>query len=78
LESRETAEYLFEPGRRYVCDPDGIPTGTMAGGGHRGSHWIVCETMPGGFCIEPLSGPVNGLATDHYTTVEPGSPLSMT
>jgi hypothetical protein len=31
--------------------------------------------MPGGFCIEPLSGPVNGLATGHYTTVEPGSPL---
>jgi galactose mutarotase-like enzyme len=103
LDSGETAEYVFEPGTRYVCDPDGIPTGTMAGGGQRpwddsftdvetpprinwgdrlavdihtgGSHWIVCETMPGGFCIEPLSGPVNGLATGHYTTVEPGSPL---
>lgn len=103
LESGEQADFLFEPGTRYVLDQDGIPTGTNSGGGERpwddaftdvwtapritwgdrlaveiqtgGSHWIVCETMPGGFCIEPLSGPVNGLATGHYTTVEPGSPL---
>ncbi|MCW2877485.1 MAG: Aldose 1-epimerase [Sphaerisporangium sp.] len=40
-----------------------------------GSHWIVCETMPDAFCIEPLSGPVNGLASGHYSLVEPGSPL---
>lgn len=39
------------------------------------SHWIVCETMPGAFCIEPLSGPVNGLATGEYATVGPGRPL---
>jgi aldose 1-epimerase len=43
-----------------------------------GSHWIVCETMPDAFCIEPLSGPVNGLASGHYTLVEPGSPLTHT
>jgi galactose mutarotase-like enzyme len=40
-----------------------------------GSHWIVCETMPDAFCIEPLSGPVNGLASGHYALVEPGYPL---
>jgi aldose 1-epimerase len=103
LESGEDAEYEFEPGTRYLLDDEGIPTGTIPGGGDRpwdaaftdvatppriawgdrlaveissaGSHWIVCETMPGAFCIEPLSGPINGLATGDYTTVEPGSPL---
>jgi aldose 1-epimerase len=38
-------------------------------------HWIVCETMPEAFCIEPLSGPVNGLASGEWTLVEPGRPL---
>jgi aldose 1-epimerase len=103
LESGEDAEYEFEPGTRYLLDDEGIPVGTIPGGGERpwddaftdvaappritwgerlaveissvGSHWIVCETMPGAFCIEPLSGPINGLATGEYTTVEPGSPL---
>ncbi|MCU1576706.1 MAG: aldose epimerase family protein [Leifsonia sp.] len=103
LESGEDAEYEFEPGIRYLLDDEGIPVGTIPGGGERpwddaftdvatppriawgdrlaveigsvGSHWIVCETMPGAFCIEPLSGPINGLATGEYTTVEPGSPL---
>lgn len=40
------------------------------------THWIVCETMPGAFCIEPLSGPVNGLRTGDYTIVRPGEPLT--
>ena len=40
-----------------------------------GSHWIVCETMPDAFCVEPLSGPVNGLATGEAATVSPGHPL---
>jgi aldose 1-epimerase len=39
------------------------------------SHWIVCETKPEAVCIEPLSGPVNGLNTHHYQIVEPGAPL---
>ncbi|GII64251.1 aldose 1-epimerase [Sphaerisporangium krabiense] len=42
-----------------------------------GTHWIVCETMPDAFCVEPLSGPVNGLATGRYTRVEPGDPLRL-
>ncbi len=41
-----------------------------------GSHWIVCETMPGAFCVEPLSGPVNGLATGETALVGPGRPLT--
>ncbi|WP_159500909.1 aldose 1-epimerase [Microbacterium sp. 18062] len=51
---------------------DGGPELTL---GRTGSHWIVCETMPGAVCVEPLSGPVNGLATGAYTVVGPGSPL---
>jgi aldose 1-epimerase len=39
-------------------------------------HWIVCETMPDAFCIEPLSGPVNGLVSGEGAVVEPGSPLT--
>ncbi|MER7209014.1 hypothetical protein ABT340_18285 [Streptosporangium sp. NPDC000239] len=38
-------------------------------------HWIVCETKADAVCVEPLSGPVNGLNTDHYQIVEPGAPL---
>jgi aldose 1-epimerase len=44
--------------------------------GRTGTHWIVCETMPNAFCVEPLSGPVNGLATGDFTVVGPGSPLT--
>ncbi|MEV8635019.1 hypothetical protein AB0395_25520 [Streptosporangium sp. NPDC051023] len=39
------------------------------------SHWIVCETKADAICVEPLSGPVNGLNTHHYQIVEPGAPL---
>lgn len=39
------------------------------------SHWILCETMPGAFCVEPLSGPVNGLATGEAAVVGPDTPL---
>jgi aldose 1-epimerase len=57
------------------------PTISWEGGpelsiGTTGSHWIVCETMPFAFCIEPLSGPVNGLATGDGATVGPGRPLT--
>lgn len=59
------------------------PTITWAGGPHLtidsdSRHWIVCETLPDAFCIEPLSGPVNGLATGDYATVGPGRPLTLT
>jgi aldose 1-epimerase len=40
-------------------------------------NWIVCETMPGGVCIEPLSGPVGGLATGDFAVVEPGRPHTL-
>jgi aldose 1-epimerase len=40
-----------------------------------GRFWIVCETLPDAFCVEPLSGPVNGLNTAAATIVEPGAPL---
>lgn len=43
--------------------------------GLTGSHWIVCETMPGAVCVEPLTGPVAGLASGNAAVVEPGSPL---
>jgi aldose 1-epimerase len=42
-----------------------------------GSHWILCETMPDAFCVEPLSGPVNGLATGETAVAAPGSPVSL-
>jgi len=42
-----------------------------------GSHWIVCETMPGAFCVEPLSGPVNALAAGGAALVGPGRPLTL-
>lgn len=45
--------------------------------GVTGSHWIVCETMPGGVCVEPLTGPVGGLATGEAAVVAPGRPLSL-
>jgi aldose 1-epimerase len=105
LEGGGLASFDFEPGTRYICDDNGIPTHTIAGGGPRpwddsftdvaippsiwwadgptltietdGSHWIVCETMPDAFCIEPLSGPVNGLAAGGYATVGPGHPLTL-
>ena len=41
-----------------------------------GDHWIVCETFPGAFCLEPLSGPVNGLATGHAGLVTPETPVT--
>jgi len=41
-------------------------------------HWIVCETMPNSFCIEPLSGGVNALADGSAAIVEPGTPLALT
>jgi aldose 1-epimerase len=43
--------------------------------GSDASHWILCETMPGAFCIEPLSGPVNGLAVGEAAVVGPDTPL---
>jgi len=45
--------------------------------GTTGSHWIVCETMPGAFCVEPLTGPVNALAAGGAAVVGPGRPLTL-
>ena len=41
-----------------------------------GDHWIVCETFPGAFCVEPISGPVNGLATGRAGLVTPEKPVT--
>jgi galactose mutarotase-like enzyme len=37
--------------------------------------WVYYERMPEGFCIEPWTGPGNGLRTCWRTVVAPGSPL---
>jgi galactose mutarotase-like enzyme len=37
--------------------------------------WVYYERMPEGFCIEPWTGPANGLGTPWKTIVAPGSPL---
>lgn len=42
-----------------------------------GSHWIVCETFPNAFCIEPLTGPVNGLAAGGAALAAPGLPVRL-
>lgn len=39
------------------------------------AEWVVCETVPGGVCVEPLSGPVGELATTRCSIVSPGHPL---
>jgi aldose 1-epimerase len=48
-----------------------LPTDSAAG------HWIVCGTEPDAVCVEPLTGPVNGLHT-HHQLVEPGAPAHLT
>lgn len=40
-------------------------------------NWIVCETMPDGICVEPLSAGVGALHSDEPPVVEPGRPLSL-
>lgn len=37
--------------------------------------WVYYERMPEGFCIEPWTGPFNGLDTDWAAVVSPGDPL---
>lgn len=41
----------------------------------RAEHWIVCETDRRAICVEPLSGPVNGLGLATCTIVGPNEPL---
>lgn len=40
-------------------------------------HWIICETEPAGLCVEPLTGPVDGLNSAEAAVVEPGQPLTL-
>lgn len=37
--------------------------------------WVYYERMPQGFCIEPWTGPFNGLSTPWASVVFPGNPL---
>ncbi len=37
--------------------------------------WVYYERMPQGFCIEPWTGPFNGLSTPWASVVSPGNPL---
>lgn len=37
--------------------------------------WVYYERMPEGFCIEPWTGPFNGLGSPWATVVSPGDPL---
>jgi aldose 1-epimerase len=37
--------------------------------------WVYYERLPEGFCIEPWTGPVNGLASPWAAVVTPGHPL---
>lgn len=40
-------------------------------------HWIVCETDRRAICIEPLTGPVNGLGLPDCRIVRPNAPLEI-
>jgi galactose mutarotase-like enzyme len=41
--------------------------------------WVVVLTArPEGVCVEPQTGPPNGLNNGSYTLVEPGAPLVTT
>ena len=37
--------------------------------------WVYYEKLPGAFCIEPWTGPLNGIETDWANVVTPGNPL---
>jgi aldose 1-epimerase len=40
--------------------------------------WVVFTEPPDAVCVEPQTGPPNGLASGAYTLVEPGRPLLAT
>jgi galactose mutarotase-like enzyme len=39
------------------------------------TYWVVYTENADGVCVEPQTGPPNGLNTGDYTLVEPGRPL---
>ncbi len=39
------------------------------------AYWVVYTEHAEGVCVEPQTGPPNGLNTGHFTLVEPGRPL---
>jgi aldose 1-epimerase len=39
------------------------------------AYWVVFTENPEGVCVEPQTGPPDGLNTGHFTLVEPGRPL---
>ena len=38
-------------------------------------YWVVYTENPDGVCVEPQTGPPNGLETAEFALVEPGRPL---
>ena len=38
-------------------------------------YWVVYTEREDGVCVEPQTGPPNGLATGDHAVVEPGAPL---
>jgi hypothetical protein len=60
-------------GSPSISWPDG-PTVTLVSGA---PIWVYYERMPEGFCIEPWTGPFNGLDTPWATVVSPGRPLTL-
>ena len=39
------------------------------------AYWVVYTEDAAGVCVEPQTGPPNGLNTGPFTLVEPGRPL---
>ena len=39
------------------------------------AYWVVYTEREDGVCVEPQTGPPNGLGTGEHAVVEPGSPL---
>ncbi len=42
------------------------------------AYWVVYTMDPGGVCIEPQTGPPNGLNSGEFTLVAPDQPLIAT
>ena len=42
------------------------------------AYWVVYTQDPAGVCVEPQTGPPNGLNTGQCALVEPGRPLVAT
>lgn len=64
---------VVDPARPPVVRWPGVLTIEISG---TASHWIVYEESPDGVCVEPQSGPPDGLNIEPRA-VEPGAPLRL-